>query len=223
MSWPEESHPRLLAGRIGDWRASLGRSLCSPLTRSFVLRVSQHLDHATFPDCAPIPLSCPGGSSCPPGFDLGVRCAAASVGSAQALLDATPILPPNSSAGRSRWWPCWREALTVIQPETVLRWRRRGIAAIWKHRSHGRWQGGRPRDRRRDPLADPRDGPREFPLGYTMHPRRTAETRHHHLADHCITLHAGLHGGIGGRNADFSAEPRCRDCSRPDPRRAPLG
>ena len=27
----------------------------------------------------------------------------------------------------------------------MLRWRRHGIAAIWKHRSHGRWQGGRPR------------------------------------------------------------------------------
>jgi hypothetical protein len=35
-SRPEEFHPRPLAGRVGDWRAGLGRSLCSPLTRSFV-------------------------------------------------------------------------------------------------------------------------------------------------------------------------------------------
>ena len=48
-SRPNESHLRPLAGRVGDWRAGLGRSLCSPLTRSFVLRVSQHLDLATFP------------------------------------------------------------------------------------------------------------------------------------------------------------------------------
>src|SRR5215471_21665839 len=45
----------------------------------------------------------------------------------------------------SWWWPAWRDALVVIQSETVLRWRRHGIALIWKYRSHGRWRGGRPR------------------------------------------------------------------------------
>jgi len=45
----------------------------------------------------------------------------------------------------SWWWPAWRDALVVIQPETVLRWHRHGIALIWKYRSHGRWRGGRPR------------------------------------------------------------------------------
>jgi hypothetical protein len=28
----------------------------------------------------------------------------------------------------SRWWPGWRQSLVIVQPETVLRWRRRG----WK-------------------------------------------------------------------------------------------
>src|SRR5215467_13419464 len=37
----------------------------------------------------------------------------------------------------SWWWPLWRDGLKVIQPETVLRWR--------KYRSRGRWRGGRPR------------------------------------------------------------------------------
>jgi hypothetical protein len=45
----------------------------------------------------------------------------------------------------SWWWPAWRNAVKVIQPETVLRWRRHGIALIWKYRSRGRWRGGRPR------------------------------------------------------------------------------
>jgi hypothetical protein len=45
----------------------------------------------------------------------------------------------------SWWWPAWCDALKVIQPETVLRWRRQGIALIWKYRSRGRWRGGRPR------------------------------------------------------------------------------
>ena len=33
VAWPD---PRALAGRVGDWRAGLGRSLCSLLARSFV-------------------------------------------------------------------------------------------------------------------------------------------------------------------------------------------
>jgi putative transposase len=41
--------------------------------------------------------------------------------------------------------PAWRDALKIIQPETVLRWRRHGIVSIWKYRSRGRWRGGRPR------------------------------------------------------------------------------
>jgi len=45
----------------------------------------------------------------------------------------------------SWWWPAWRNAVKVIQPETVLRWRRHGIALIWTYRSRGRWRGGRPR------------------------------------------------------------------------------
>src|ERR1700686_2179758 len=45
----------------------------------------------------------------------------------------------------SRWWPQWRECLIIIQPETVLRWRRDGWSALWRYRSRGRWRGGRPR------------------------------------------------------------------------------
>ena len=36
-------------GRVGDWRAGLGRSLCSLLPRPFGCKVSQHLDRAAFP------------------------------------------------------------------------------------------------------------------------------------------------------------------------------
>ena len=45
----------------------------------------------------------------------------------------------------SRWWSGWRESLIIIQPETVLRWRRQGFFSIWRYRSRGRWRGGRPR------------------------------------------------------------------------------
>jgi hypothetical protein len=31
----------------------------------------------------------------------------------------------------SRWWPPWRESLLIVQPETVLRWRRSGWLTLW--------------------------------------------------------------------------------------------
>src|SRR6202795_2080232 len=45
----------------------------------------------------------------------------------------------------SRWWPQWRDSLMIVQPETVLRWRRDGWSSLRRYRSRGRWRGGRPR------------------------------------------------------------------------------
>jgi hypothetical protein len=44
-SRPEDSHLEPLSGRVGDWRAGLGRCLYSLLPRPFGCEVSQHLDH----------------------------------------------------------------------------------------------------------------------------------------------------------------------------------
>jgi hypothetical protein len=45
----------------------------------------------------------------------------------------------------SRWWANWQRSLIVVQPATVLRWRRRGLWAILVSGSSGHWRGGRPR------------------------------------------------------------------------------
>jgi CoA-transferase family III len=45
----------------------------------------------------------------------------------------------------SRWWANWQRGLIIVQPATVLRWRRRGFLAIWGSGSCRRWRGGRPR------------------------------------------------------------------------------
>jgi hypothetical protein len=45
----------------------------------------------------------------------------------------------------SWWWPRWRQALMIVQPETVVRWRRDVWSTLWRYRSRGRWRGGRPR------------------------------------------------------------------------------
>jgi putative transposase len=43
-----------------------------------------------------------------------------------------------------RWFPTWRDSLLVVQPNTVLRWHRRGWRAYWRWRSRPRRKGGRP-------------------------------------------------------------------------------
>jgi putative transposase len=45
----------------------------------------------------------------------------------------------------SRWWANWQRSLIIVQAATVLRWRRRGLWAIWLYGSCRRWRGGRPR------------------------------------------------------------------------------
>ena len=40
-----------------------------------------------------------------------------------------------------RFWPDWRKALLVVQPETVVRWHRRGFRYYWRWKS--RPKGGR--------------------------------------------------------------------------------
>jgi hypothetical protein len=45
----------------------------------------------------------------------------------------------------ARWWVDWRRGLMIVQPATVLRWRRQGLRCIWTSGFRGRWRGGRPR------------------------------------------------------------------------------
>jgi hypothetical protein len=45
----------------------------------------------------------------------------------------------------SRWWANWQRTLIIVQPATVLPWRRRGLWAICRSGSSRRWRGGRPR------------------------------------------------------------------------------
>src|SRR5260221_14503505 len=36
----------------------------------------------------------------------------------------------------SRWWADWQRSLVLVQPATVLRWRRRGLWLVWGFISH---------------------------------------------------------------------------------------
>ncbi len=43
----------------------------------------------------------------------------------------------------SRLWDNWRKPLTIVQPETVIRWHRRGFRLYWRWKSRPRWSGCR--------------------------------------------------------------------------------
>lgn len=42
----------------------------------------------------------------------------------------------------SRLWSRWRGSLSIVRPETVLKWRRQGLRLVFGRRHGGRWRGG---------------------------------------------------------------------------------
>jgi len=73
-----------------------------------------------------------------------------------ALHHQIEVLQRNSGRPFLRWrdrafwdilsclWPDWRKSLYIVQPETVIRWHRRGFRYYWRWKSRPRWPG-RPR------------------------------------------------------------------------------
>ena len=43
----------------------------------------------------------------------------------------------------SRLWDDWRKPLTIVQPNTVIRWHRKGFKLYWRWKSSPRWMGRR--------------------------------------------------------------------------------
>ena len=74
-----------------------------------------------------------------------------------------------------RWFPSVLKVITVIRPETIVRWYRGGFRRYWRWKS--RPFGGRPQIERGAAGADPANEHREPALGSTAHPRRTAQAR----------------------------------------------
>src|SRR5881409_2900810 len=66
-----------------------------------------------------------------------------------AVFKRTPSRPKLRSSDRLFWvalskvWARWRDALVIVAPDTVLRWRRRRFRDHWA-RISGRPTGGRP-------------------------------------------------------------------------------
>ena len=70
-----------------------------------------------------------------------------------ALRHQIEVLQRNSTRPALRWrdralwdilsvvWPDWRRSLYIVQPETVIRWHRRGFRYYWRWKSRYRWPG----------------------------------------------------------------------------------
>jgi putative transposase len=78
----------------------------------------------------------------------------------------------------SRLWSGWADAVSMVQPETVIRWQRTGFRLCWTWKSAGTGQAARPspwRPARRE-TAGGRVGPRPSPSPSSGHRRRPGES-----------------------------------------------
>src|SRR5450830_1302520 len=76
---------------------------------------------------------------------------------------------------RYRWFPSILQVLTIIRPETLVRWHRAGFRRYWRWKS--RPLGGRPQIGTNLRALNPADERRKSALGRAAHPRRTAQAR----------------------------------------------
>src|SRR5271155_5442523 len=74
-----------------------------------------------------------------------------------------------------RWVPSILQVLTIVRPETLLRWHRAGFRCYWRWKS--RPLGGATADRHGAARVDPADERRKPALGRATHSRRTAQGR----------------------------------------------
>src|ERR1700720_732698 len=74
-----------------------------------------------------------------------------------------------------RWFPSILQVLTIIRPETLVRWHRAGFRCYWRWKS--RPLGGRTADRHGAARVDPVDERRKSALGRATHSRRIAQAR----------------------------------------------
>ena len=86
-----------------------------------------------------------------------------------------------------RRYPRILDALSIVRPETVVRWHRKGFTGYWRWKS--RSPGGRPRIAR-----EVRELIRRLAVGRYQDSRRTAQTRHCGRPVHGFRLHGTATG-----------------------------
>jgi len=70
----------------------------------------------------------------------------------------------------------WKQALFIVQPETLLRWHRQGFKLFWKYKS--RAASLKPRISQETVALRKRDGQGQSTVGSRTHPGRIAQAGH---------------------------------------------
>jgi hypothetical protein len=108
----------------------------------------------------------------------------------------------------SRYWLRWREALVLVQAETVLRWdrqtRRPHAPPAKVSAPQAMWST---ENRCRDSRPDQPYGARQCALGRITHPRRIAEAWFQRLPGDSITLYQKMRSAKVSGVAELSSNP----------------
>jgi transposase InsO family protein len=105
----------------------------------------------------------------------------------------------------SRIWTEWRAALVLVQPDTVVKWHRRGFRLFWTWRS--RHRTGRPTIPA-DVRVLIRSMSRANPLWGASHPRRVTQARDRRQSIHRRNIHGESPPATVADVANIPREPR---------------
>jgi len=86
-----------------------------------------------------------------------------------------------------RWFPLILQVLTIVRPETLVRWHRAGFRRYWRWKSCR--LGGRPQIETELRVLIRRMSVEKSALGCATHPRRTAQARVRSRAVECCQVH----------------------------------
>ena len=109
-----------------------------------------------------------------------------------------------------RRYPRILDAMSIVRPETVVRWHRKGFTGYWRWKS--RSPGGRPRIAREVRELIRRMSFENSLWGATKISRRTAQTRHRGRPVHGFHLHGTAAGSAIADLGDLPAQSNGGDC-----------
>ena len=101
------------------------------------------------------------------------------------------------------------DAITIVEPETVIRWHRAGFRSFWRWKSSRR--AGRPSVPPEISATDPGDEPGQSALGRSPHPWRAPQARHRRRPDLSRQVHGAAKTTSLARLENVPPQPYRRD------------
>src|SRR6476659_84220 len=101
------------------------------------------------------------------------------------------------------------DAITIVEPETVIRWHRAGFRSFWRWKSSRR--AGRPSVPPENSATDPGDEPGQSALGRSPHPWRAPQARYRRRPDLSRQVHGAAKTTSLARLENVPPQPCRRD------------